>query len=246
MDSRAVWACVAVFAVAPACKCADIASSKGDDGSATPAAESNAPVSGDLSKVTLAEMEKRAKREKWAVKSTAEDAEGAWITWDLELEGDEHYAYVSFYDYAPATKEKGCKLVIDDNDVLVVEIDTDQAAEAEKIAKVVQGGGKLASMKREQLKDILTKAGYKVTGTETDSEDGLSWISMDAELADGSSFLVSIHQFGPVAADGRLAKDGKRFLTVYACQDCTKKEGGFRGVGNRAEAKSLLKQLLEP
>jgi hypothetical protein len=213
-------------------------------------ASASASASGSLGApgaLSLGDLEKRAKKAGWRVTRSAENREGVYVDMDLELEGEDHFGYVSYFDYSPARKEAWHKLVVKNHAVLLVEVDEESGAPlVEAVTKAVVAGVDIEKVTRDELAKVLTAGGWKVLATTADGDVGLRWVTAEAETKDEATFNVIVHDYTEVAGDGRLANDELHWLMVHVCRDCTERERGLQGVENASLAKRLLARLASP
>ena len=201
----------------------------------SPAVASSA---GGFSSASLTDLEARAKKAGWKVKSSGVDNQSSVAFTDLELDDGKHWAYVAMADL---TSKSGAVLVGDDQ-ALRIEVDGDPDATMPKPAELLK---KLEGLKgRDAIVAEAKKLGLKVLSSNSETVDGLTTTFLELENKRGSVALVDLLDYAAAKKEGRIAIDGKRVLNVYVCEDCVKDRANVLSKAWQiAKARTLLAKL---
>lgn len=222
-----------------ACKSSGSSSSSPSASGASGSPEAEEPI-GKIGTLTSAEVEARAKKAGYTQKSSDEDKDDGMSIQSFELESDDNFAYVTLVDLGVDSKKHASK--VGDNGALVVQIDAEKLDASKVLANIVEKHA-LADIKKDTLKADLAGLKWNVTSSSSDSEDGVTTISMIADR-DDADVVVTFFDFKSAKGEGRLVVEGNRFLNVFVCEDCTKrKEGLLTDMSNRRKARKLLAKL---
>lgn len=230
-----------------ACKSGSSKSSSATDASPGASAVSgNEEPIGKLGGATAAELEARATKLGYSLKSKDEDDDLGVEVSTLELEHDEHFAYVTLVDLGKAGgKSHASELGREVG--LVVHFDiAPERANAARILEQVIAKKPLDELSRDALREPLGTLGWKQDSSTSDTEDGVVRTSISASKGDDDADLV-LFDFRAAKREGRVAAEGNRFVNVFVCQDCTKRrEGVLADMKHRRLARKLLATLTNP
>lgn len=230
---------VVLLAALLACKSSGSSSSSPSASGASGSAEADEPI-GKIGSLTSADVEARAKKAGYTQKSSDEDKDDGMSIQSFELESDDNFAYVTLVDLGADSKKHATKM--GDNGALVIQTDAEKPDAGKLLASLVEKHA-LADIKKDTLKADLESMKWKVTSSSSDSEDGVTTISVIAETED-DNVVVTFFDFKSAKSEGRLVVEGNRFLNVFVCEDCTKrKEGLLTDMANRRKARKLLAKL---
>lgn len=233
---------VCVFAALVACKSSSSSSPSASASASAGESEAEEPI-GKLAGITPADLEARSKKAGYEPKSSDDDKDSGMLSYSLELESDDNYAYVTLVDLGADSKSHAVKM----GETSGIAVHFDEAPEkkltAEKLLGDVLAKKSLPELDKNTLKETLKAQGWDVSSSASDSEDGVTTTSVVADKGD-DQVLVTHFDVKKAKGDGRLVLEGNRFLNVFVCQDCTKrKEGLLTDMSNRRRARKLLAKL---
>lgn len=204
--------------------------------------EPDEPI-GKIAGLTPDAIEARAKKAGFRQKTYDDDKADGISVHSFELESDDNYAYVSLVDVGAASKAHA--FATGDTAALVVDIQGDKP-DAALLLKSLLERHPLAATKKATLQTDLEALKWKVASSSSDSQDGVTTVSIYADRGD-DALAVAFYDFRMAKSEGRLVAEGNRFLNVFVCQDCIKrKEGLLTDLSNRRKAKKLLARLTKP
>jgi hypothetical protein len=240
-------ACTSLLLLAAllACKSGSPSSPAADAGAASSEEREREVPVGKLGNVTASQLEARAKKAGYELESSNEDQDSGAVVSILELESEEYYAYVTLVDLGSDTSRKHASRMGENAGLAVHFDDAPDGVTAAKLCDEIVAKKPLGELSRGALKQVLGGLGWDVSSSSSDSEDGVVTSSLVADRADDQVSVV-LFDFKAARREGRLVVDGKRFLNVFVCHDCTKrKEGVLADLGHRRRARKLLAKLTE-
>lgn len=264
MKAYGAWCSVffSILAMAGCCNLGGGSSSK-SEGSASSAAstgsasaaqvgtedEEKAVPTGKFADAKLADFEARAKRAGWRVLSSdASDLDGI-KEMSLELDNKKYYAYVTVIDVSAAAKTPARFAVqMSATRALVLGVDSLDGIKAAEILPKLLAKSPMETATRDTLTDALKELGWVVSNMSTDTEDGLSTSTFDAEDKAGKSGIDgTLYDWSEAQKEKRVAVDGHRVMNVFVCQDCTARKTKFTSqVWQNLKAQRLLGKLTNP
>jgi hypothetical protein len=222
-----------------ACKSSGSSSSSPSASGASGSAEPEDPI-GKITELTSGQVEARAKKAGYTQKSSDEDKDDGMSIQSFEFESDDNFAYVTLVDLGTDSKKHASK--VGDNGALVVQIEAEKQ-DAQKLLESLLEKHALGDIKKDTLKSDLAGMKWDVTSSSSDSEDGVTTVSLVADRQD-DDVVVTFFDFKSAKGEGRLVVEGSRFLNVFVCEDCTKrKEGVLTDMANRRKARKLLAKI---
>src|SRR5687768_8060685 len=161
-------------------------------GSSAAAEESVNETPGKFAEVTPVDVEARAIKAGFRVRSNDDNKADGMLVYELELENDDNFAYVTLVDLAfeaGDVKQHAAKL--GDSTGLVVHLDQPAGkVTAQKLLDDVVAQKPLAELTRDALKDALKSTGWSSPNVESDSEDGITTVTIGAEKGDLTATVV--------------------------------------------------------